>query len=557
MHLKLTHFRGVNGLLNYFLHTMRSSLFYFFALCSFLGFAQSFSIDDEQIIFHQSRRDSLRSMMPKNSVAIVFANPIRNRSNDVDFVYHQDPNFYYLTGWKEPHAVLVLYSSTQIDENGAYNEKLFVQERNARMEMWNGKRLGVDGAKKMGFDRVALRNEFIQSPLDFSIFEEVLIFDFENDERDLDNDPYDLYQLKKTFKQSIGFPLDFNRTKYSIQQAIRSVTNENYVELKRQINRQINRDSTLLEDDLIRAFVESEALEVPTDLKIKSAFALRNYFFDVEKLERYLGTLREEKTSFELKKLIRAIEISAIGQVEVMKALNPEMSEREVQGIHEYVFKKYGAAYEGYPSIVGAGNNACVLHYIENNEAPTSNDLILMDLGAEYQGYTADVTRTLPVNGKFSEEQRLLYEIVYNAQEAGILIAKKGTRLGQITRATQQVVAAGLVELGIIENEKDFGRYYPHGAAHHIGLDVHDLNSYGPLRPNAIITVEPGIYIPDGSPCDPKWWGIGIRIEDDILITEDTPINLSEKAPRKWQEIEKMMRETSPLDQFKLPELSQ
>ena len=139
----------------------------------------------------------------------------------------------------------------------------------------------------------------------------------------------------------------------------------------------------MLEDDIIKDFIALETLEVPADLKTKSAFILREYNFDVEQLERFLGDLREVKTPFELNQLKRAIEISAIGQVEVMKAIHPQMSEREVQGIHEYVFKKYGAAYEGYPSIVGAGNNACVLHYIEISSDPSVTDLLLMDLGAE------------------------------------------------------------------------------------------------------------------------------------------------------------------------------
>jgi len=365
-----------------------------------------------------------------------------------------------------------------------------------------------------------------------------------------------LYQLKRTFKEAINFPADFNRTKYSIQQSIRTATPETFERLKAYANWQIRRDSTLADDPIIKDFVALETIEIPADLKMKTAFVLKEFRFDVEKLERILGDLREVKTPFELTKLKRAIEISAIGQVEVMKALHPGMSEREVQGIHEYVFKKYGAAYEGYPSIVGTGNNACVLHYIENSDQAAETDLMLMDLGAEYDGYTADVTRTLPVKGTFTEAQRQLYEIVYNAQEAGIKKSIVGARTGDITKITQEVVAKGLLELGIIEEEAQFRKYYPHGAAHHIGLDVHDLSNYGPLPVNSIITVEPGIYIPKDSPCDPKWWGIGIRIEDDILITENGPINLSAGAPRHWEAIEAMMQKDSPLSNYNLPALS-
>lgn len=534
-----------------------SLLFYVLLLFNtFLLLGQAKVPSEESLAFHQSRRDALREKLPPNSVAVIFANPTRNRANDVDYVYHQDPNFFYLTGWREPHSVLLVYASEQQDEKGTYQDKIYIQERDPSAEQWNGYRLGVEGAQKMGFDRVELRSEFVLNPPSFDAFDEVLIVDFQDDERDLAGDPYDLYQLKKTFKKAINFPANFNKVQYQIQQAIRTATPESFARLQNYVEWQIGRDASLLEDPIINDFMALETLEVPADLKMKTAFVLKDYIFDVEKLEQIMGDLREVKAPFELKQLKRAIEISAIGQVEVMKALHPGMSEREVQGIHEYVFKKYGAAYEGYPSIVGAGNNACVLHYIENSDDPSETDLMLMDLGAEYEGYTADVTRTLPVKGTFSAEQRLLYQIVYDAQEAGIAKSLVGATTSEVTKATQEVVTKGLMDLGIISEPSEFRRYYPHGAAHHIGLDVHDLSNYGPLPENSIITVEPGIYIPNDSPCDPKWWGIGIRIEDDILITKEGPVNLSAGAPRAWEEIEKMMAQPSPLDGFTLPELS-
>jgi Xaa-Pro aminopeptidase len=232
------------------------------------------------------------------------------------------------------------------------------------------------------------------------------------------------------------------------------------------------------------------------------------------------------------------------------------MTEREVQGIHQLVYKKYGAAHEGYPSIVGAGDNACVLHYITNNKKDLKNQLILMDLGAEYNGYTADVTRTIPVSGKFNPEQKVLYQIVYDAQNAGIKAAQKGASFKAIGEACNEVVQNGLMDLGLIDNPEEYRLYLPHGVAHHIGLDVHDPGLYQNLDANMVITVEPGIYVPKGSPCDPKWWDIGIRIEDDILITDNGPVNLSAAAPRAWDEIEKLMAEESPLDDFKLPDLN-
>ncbi len=525
-------------------------------LFGFVFMLKAQSPSAEKIQFHKERRTLLQNQMAPNSVAVVFTNPIRNRANDVDYIFHPDPNFYYLTGWREPQSVLLLFSSPQYDAQGAYKEILFIQERNPRAEQWNGKRLGLGGAKALGLERVAERQSFESFPINYDAFDEVLIVDFKNDERDNPKDSSDLYSLKAHLKKALHFPENFNKNLYQLQQAIRTVTAEDFDQLKRRVAWYAENDPAVAKDEIIQDFLTLETLEVPADLKMKTAFELRRYNFDVQKLERFLGNLREEKTVYEMQLLKKAIEISAIGQVEVMKAMKPGMSEREIQGIHEYVFKKYGAAYEGYPSIVGAGHNACVLHYIENSAIPEAQDLMLMDLGAEYQGYTADVTRTIPVEGTFSMEQRLLYQIVYEAQEAGIAKAVIGSTSAEVTQATQGVVKKGLLDLGIITDAKEFRKYYPHGAAHHIGLDVHDLSNYGPFPANSVITVEPGIYIPENSPCDPKWWGIGIRIEDDIWITENGPINLSAKAPRHWKAIEEMMAQPSPLDAFELPELS-
>jgi len=276
---------------------------------------------------------------------------------------------------------------------------------------------------------------------------------------------------------------------------------------------------------------------------------------DTYSLNGYMSVLRETKLPAEMKLLKKAIEISAIGQIEVMKAMRPGMSETEIQGIHEFVFKKYGSEYEGYPSIVGAGHNGCVLHYISNNKPEIEEDeLVLMDLGAEYHGYTADVTRTIPANGTFSPEQKAIYDLVYEAQQAGFEACMPGSDFRAPHMAAKEVIDRGLAELGIIQEGQNH-RYFPHGTSHYLGLDVHDKGTYGPLQPNTVITVEPGIYIPENSDCDEKWWGIAVRIEDDILITEDGWVNLSEMAPRKSEDIEAMMAQDSPLDDFVLPDL--
>ena len=533
--------------------SVASVLSFFFLLSSSVLKAQKSELS---LDFHKNRRVELRQKLPSNSVAVFFSSPIRNRANDVDFIYHQDPNFFYLTGWNEPHAVLFVFNVPQEDEEGVYYEKLYVRERDPRNEMWNGKQLGVEGAEKMGFDRVKSKSEFVKTELKLDRFDTVLMFDFENDVRDDKNDSSDLFDLQQYFKTSINYPDNFDADRYRLYLRIQNAEAEEVPQIKRMISYYADQDKTLMEDPLIVDFLNSEESTSLNDLKTRTAFLTRDFNFDIDQLSFLMASLREKKLEEEIILIKKAVQISAQGQIEVMKAIHPEMTEREVQGIHQLVYKKYGAAHEGYPSIVGAGDNACVLHYITNDKTDLKNQLILMDLGAEYNGYTADVTRTIPVSGVFSLEQKALYQIVYDAQNAGIQAAQNGASFRDITVATNEVVSKGLMELGLIKDPAEFRRYLPHGIAHHIGLDVHDPGLYELLESNMVITVEPGIYVPEGSPCDPKWWNIGIRIEDDILITEKGPINLSAAAPRDWKEIEKLMKQKSPLDDFTLPELT-
>jgi Xaa-Pro aminopeptidase len=238
-----------------------------------------------------------------------------------------------------------------------------------------------------------------------------------------------------------------------------------------------------------------------------------------------------------------------------MKAVRQDMSELEIQGLHEYVHKKYGAEGVGYGSIVGAGENGCTLHYMENTKTKVGTDLLLMDVGAEYHGYTADVTRTIPAGGKFSTEQKVIYQLVYNAQEAAFALLKDGSTFNEIEKAASEVIAQGLLKIGIIKNKKEVSKYYPHGLSHHIGLDVHDRGSYQTLKKGMVITVEPGIYIPEGSDCDKKWWSIAVRIEDDLLIRENDYELLSVSAPRSIEAIENLIAQPSVINDFKLPPL--
>jgi len=409
-------------------------------------------------------------------------------------MYHQDPNFYYLTGWREPHGVLVIFKDDQFDSDGSYNEIMYVRERNEYREMWDGRRLGIKGAKKMSFDRVKLRSEFIENTIPIENFTNILNTNIRDDVRDFKDDKYDLFDIQNKFQEIVS-----------------------------------KKESDML-GDLNKEFFSSS-------------------------INQIMSKLRQTKDPQEIELLTKAIRISALAQIEVMRAIHNDMTEREVQGIHEFIYRKYGAAHEGYNSIVGAGGNACMIHYVTNEDLDIKDKLILMDVGAEYRGYTADVTRTIPVNGKFNNEQKKIYDLVYKSQEEAIKEAIIGNSFNDIYLKSYDIIAKGLIDLGIINDFREARKYYPHGVSHHIGLDVHDPGSRD-LIENMVITVEPGIYIPKNSNTDPKWWNIGVRIEDDILITSSGPVNLSIDAPRRSDEIEVIMAQDSPLNQLVLPDIN-
>lgn len=530
-------------------------LILFTCFAAFVLHGQELAFDYLTPSFHAERRAEVRAKMPSNSVAVFFANPIRNRANDVDYHYHQDPNFYYLTGFKEPHAILLIYKEPQDFDGEQTHEVLFVQERNPLREQWDGYRLGVKGAKeRLGFKDVFFNTDFASFKTQFEQFDSVLFFDFENDVRDDVSDTADLYSLIESFKTKANFPEDFSASRTSLYRYITTSNKQSSANVAQVLDRSLRRDNDLANDPLLVGYKKAINERQRTELKQQMQMKLNN--LDAETLGVIMDELREIKHPEEITLLKKAIYISAVGQVEVMKAMHPNMSEREIQGIHEFVFKKYGAEYEGYPSIVGGGHNGCVLHYITNDKPRVGTDLVLMDLGAEYHNYTADVTRTIPADGSFTAEQRAIYDIVYEAQEAGIAASVVGANMRAPHMAALKVIEKGLKALGIIKDTSEVRRYFPHGTSHYLGLDVHDAGTYEPFKHNTLITVEPGIYIPENSPCDPKWWGIAVRIEDDILITDNGPVNLSAYAPRTSTAIEAMMKQPSVLDGFILPELS-
>ena len=442
--------------------------------------------------FHTGRRDALRQIMPDNSVMVVFAYPTRTFSNDVEYLYHANPDMYYFSGYKEPHSLLLIFKEEQQDSLGnSYNEILFIQKRNPKAEQWTGRRLGIDGAKtRSGIKTVYNASDFKSFAIDFSKYSKIIMDRFPDGLTD-GNDNADLFDLIEQLKEKMTQP------------------------------------------------------EVMKDLAR----------FDKTLFTQLTADLREIKTPEEIDLLRKAVEISCQGQNEVMKTVHPNMSELEIQGLHEFVHKKHGAEGVGYGSIIGSGENGCILHYMENTKTKVGNSMLLMDVGAEYHGYTADVTRTVPVDGKISEEEKSIYQIVYDAQEAAFKTLKNGSKWSDASKAAKDVIAEGLLKLGIIKNKMEVGKYYPHGLGHHIGLDVHDRGNYRTLKKDMVITIEPGIYIPQGSDCDKKWWSIAVRIEDDLLITENGYELLSHFSPRKIEDIEKMIKEKSVLDNYKLPPL--
>jgi Xaa-Pro aminopeptidase len=443
--------------------------------------AQSYFKDGLDSEFHQGRRQAFRELLPENGVAVIFNNPVKNRSNDTDFNYRPNSDFYYLTGFREPNAALIIFKNPQTIEGKKVSEIIYVQPRDPRKEQWDGVRLGVEGVKeKLGFEHAYVNSEFMKSPnIDWNSLGPLLSFDMGTIEGGSHN----------------------------------AALNEMIVKLKG----------------------ISLSKEVPSNTA----------------LNQIMGKLRVVKTPEEVVVLEKAITISGKGHMESFKSIQPGVSERAIQGVHEFVHKAMGAEDVGYGSIVGSGNNTTILHYVENNVKNLQEGLVLMDVGAEYKGYSGDITRTVPVKGVFSPEEKAIYEIVLKALEAGIEACYPGSDYQKVGEAARKVIDEGLIELGIVKPGERHP-YFPHGIGHHLGLDVHDRGGYGKLEPGMVLTVEPGIYIPEGSNTDPKWWKIGIRIEDNILITEDGHKNLSAFVPKTVEDIESIMKEEGILQKLGL-----
>jgi Xaa-Pro aminopeptidase len=498
--------------------------------------------------FHAGRRQALRDLMPSNSVAVIFSYPEEIFSKDVNYVYHPNPDLYYFSGYKEPNSVLLIFKETQSDSEGSYNELFFVQHRDPRAEQWTGKRLGVEGVKsELGFKRVYNSETFGNFSIDLKKFN--IIYDALQD-TSVNSDSGSIRWLVANFVRKGGVkPIDKNLSA-DLNTISRYGTVSNLPRIMMRIKPRLNTDA-YKNDSLIQELLVNPDSTTLEDVRKKyDAINTGTPVFN-----KYTNQLRQIKTTEELVLLKKSVEISSIAHREAMKAVKPQMSERELEGIMLYIHKKYGAEDEGYPPIIGAGANGCILHYEENNALHVENQLVLMDVGAEYHGYSADVTRTFPANGKFTDQQKAIYEIVYNAQEEVFKLCHEGSSFDSLQDKSKQVIAAGLIKLGIIKDPKDLLTYYPHGVSHHLGLDVHDKGNYKTLEENMVITVEPGIYIPSGSACDKKWWNIGVRIEDDVLIQKNNFVLLSVSAPRKWQDVEAAIAEKSFFETAIFPEI--
>ncbi|KXK04747.1 MAG: aminopeptidase P [Acidobacteria bacterium OLB17] len=448
--------------------------------------APAFS-DSERHTELAARRARVAAKMSDNSVLVMFSAEPKLYTGDVDYVFRQENDLFYLTELKEQNISLVIEK-----KDGKVSETVFLPKRDPRFETWNGKRYSIEDAKRIsGIANV------------------------------VDSSGLDAY-LNSLSSDSAAFQSVY----------LLLPEGENDMEGQREYRREAKFAAGLK--------------------KAKPANA-RPIFDD----------LRQIKSAYELKLLQHAIDISIEGHMRAWATVGRASWEYEVQAELEYVFKRRNADYWGYPSIVGCGPNATTLHYEESQSPVKAGQLMLIDAAAEYSHYSADITRTFPVNGKFSKEQAEIYQIVYDAQEAAAKTVKPGSTFAEASAAADRVIKDGLFKLGLITdaNSPQYRLWYMHGLGHWIGMNVHDVGSYTkPLAPGMVFTIEPGIYIradaldylpntPEAQafkakvmPAFEKYKNIGVRIEDDVLVTPDGIKWLSAPLPRKMDEIEKFMQ---------------
>ena len=424
------------------------------------------------------RRKQLMRMAGEDAILILPSAPERIRSRDTHYPYRQDSDLLYLAGFPEPDAVLVLVPGRTHGES-----ILFCRERDPEREGWDGPRSGTEGA-------VAIHGMDDAYPI-----------------TDLDDILPGLLEGRSRVYYHFGHDADFD------------------LKLIGWLNR-------------VRAMMRMGAQPPHEFLE----------------LGHLLDELRLFKSKDEVKLMQRAADISVLAHEAAMRTSRPGVPERELQAEIERVFRMHDAE-PAYGSIVGAGNNACVLHYVANNAVAEDGDLVLIDAGAEYRGYAADITRTFPVSGRFTKEQRALHDLVGAAQSAALAQAIPGVAYEAGHTAAVATLTEGMLKLGLLKGtlEKNitdglYKRFYRHKTGHWLGLDVHDVGDYRIdgesrlLEPGMVFTIEPGLYIPaDDKSVHAKWRGIGIRIEDDVLVTRDGHRVLTDRLARSAGEIEELM----------------
>lgn len=420
--------------------------------------------------------------MEVNSIAIIPAAHETTRSYDTEFRFRQDSDFWYLTGFPEPDTVAVIEPDTKKPFT------MYVRPRDPEMETWFGRREGVDGAVK----NYAADKAF---PID-------------------------------KFAADLGKLLDGYDTLYY----------------------RFGVDEKL--DQIILKYLSGQRQR-----RLKTAYPPHTIIDPT----MITGEMRLRKAPDEVDLMQKAATISAEAHILAMKKTRPGMNEFQVESMIEAYFRDNGASGVAYNSIVGGGDNATILHYVENNRPLRDGDLILIDAGAEYQGYAADITRTFPVNGKFSKPQREVYDVVLDVQEKCTEFTVTGNTVKARQEYSIELLTEGMKRLGLLKGsskelikKKTYMKYYMHGVGHYLGLDVHDAGRYftdqraknsKPFAPGMVLTVEPGLYIPpDDKTAPAKYRGIGIRIEDDVLVTKEGNRNLTAKVPKDPDEIEALMQ---------------
>ena len=426
---------------------------------------------------YSERRNKLGSMLPKNSAVVIAGASTLYRNADSSHAFRQDSNFWYLSGFNEAESTLVLL----VNEKNNVQSIAFVPEKDELKEIWDGYPAGPEGAMK-----------------------------------------------------DYGFDLAFNNTEID-QRLPDLLAGHN------QVFYPVGKSKTL----------DADIIEWIKSAKSKDRHSSA---IDIADASSKVGNQRLIKDEDEIKIMKKACQISAEAHVEAMKFVKPGMTEQEMEAFYQYEFSKRGGRFSAYTPIVAGGENACVLHYVENSKPLKDGELLLVDAGCEFELYASDITRTFPINGKFTAPQLAIYEVVLEAQAKSIEAISTNNNVMDAQTISEKVITQGLIDLGILQGSMEelhaagaFKDFYMHKIGHWLGIDVHDAGDYMEdgdymkFKPGMVTTVEPGIYISSSSDGEEKWKGIGIRIEDDILVTADGNENLTAFVPSDPKEIEALM----------------